>query len=126
MLNVMCANNTVINPKEKFGKMLLHAMNNSIREIPVTISALSIGMFVTPIIKVLALLFKACIPIAPAVPMIVAIKAERSAIIKVVYKALMMSVFKNRFLYHLRENPPHFAEVLEELNDNTIKVIIGA
>ncbi len=81
----MCATRIVENPREK-----RKAMNKSISEIPVTISALSMGIFVTPIISVRYLRRKAWMPIAPAVPRIVAISADKSAISSVVYRAVMI------------------------------------
>ena len=66
-------------PREK-----RQATKSSIREIPVTISAFNIGMLVSPIRLVRSLRFNACIPIAAAVPKIVAIKADKRAMIKVV------------------------------------------
>ena len=53
------------------------AINRSIREIPVTISALSMGIFVTPRKNVRIFDFIACIPIAAAVPNTVAIRADK-------------------------------------------------
>ena len=79
MLNVICANNIVENPSVN-----RHAMKRSMREIPVTISALSIGIFVTPSSNVRAFVRIAWMPRAAAVPIKVAIRAERKAMISVV------------------------------------------
>jgi len=59
-------------------------MKRSMREIPVTISALSIGIFVTPRSNVRAFVRIAWMPRAAAVPIKVAIRAERKAMISVV------------------------------------------
>ena len=59
MLNVICASSTVVNPSENCGKSILPAINNSIREIPVTISAFNIGILVIPIITVRNFAFNA-------------------------------------------------------------------
>ena len=67
------------------------AINRSIREIPVTISEFSTGILVTPMITVRHLAFIAVIPIAAQVPIKVAMSAERNAIARVLYKALMMA-----------------------------------
>ena len=75
----MCASSTVENPRVK-----RNATKSSIREIPITISALSIGMLVTPIIKVRIFGFIAWIPREAAVPIKVAISAESNAMIRVV------------------------------------------
>ena len=96
------------------------------REIPVTMSAFSIGMFVIAIMVVRNLLFSACMPIAAAVPIKVEINADKSAIIKVVYNAFIISAFSNKLAYHLSENPPHLDRVFELLKDSTINVTIGA
>ena len=60
--------------------MTLHAINKSIREIPVTISEFKIGMLVIPSMTVLPLDFMALIPMEAAVPIIVARTAETRAI----------------------------------------------
>ena len=125
-MNVIWASRTVKKPKENFGKKVLHAIKRSIREIPVTMSAFNIGIFVTPIINVRDMLLNDWIPMAPAVPIIVAIMAERSAIVNVVYRALIISAFWNKLAYHFKENPPHLADVFDELKERTINVIIGA
>ena len=121
ILNVIWANKIVEKPREK-----RNAMNRSIREIPVTISAFSIGMFVTPIINVRNLLLSACIPIAAAVPITVAIRAESRAMMSVVYKAFMICSLRNSSTYHFVVNPPHFERDLDALKESIIKVTIGA
>jgi hypothetical protein len=63
---------------------------------------------------------------AAAVPIRVAINADKRAIIKVVYKAFMISAFSKRLVYHFNEKPPHLERVFELLNDSTISVPIGA
>ena len=100
--------------------------NKSINEIPVTISALSIGILVTPIKKVRELFFIPEIPSAAKVPITVAISDDRRAITIVFVRAFMIPSFLKREEYHLRVNPPQRARDFEELNDNTIKVAIGA
>ena len=71
----MCAKRIVLNPRE-----IPNAMNISIREIPVTISEFNIGMLLSPMQIVLGSFFIEEIPIAAAVPRIVAISADRKAI----------------------------------------------
>jgi hypothetical protein len=66
------------------------------------------------------------IPMEAAVPIIVAIKADKKAIIKVVYRASIISSFWNNFLYQSNVKPPHLLLDLEELKESTIKTRIGA
>ena len=65
-------------------------------------------------------------PMAAAVPITVAISADKNAMINVVYSAFMISWFWNREIYHLKVNPPHLERDLELLKDRTIKVTMGA
>ena len=86
ILKVICAIRIVVNPM-----VIRNAMNSSIIDTPVTISAFSIGMLVTPSIKVRNLRFILWIPMEAKVPITVAISAERSAMIRVLYKVLMIA-----------------------------------
>ena len=70
----------------------LSATNRSISDIPVTISAFSMGMLVMAIMIVRGV-FHAVYRYGAAVPIIVAIRADRTAIISVVYKAFIMLSF---------------------------------
>ena len=65
----------VLKPKD-----IPKAMNASIREIPVTISALSMGILVIPITMALCTGFIVLMAIQAATPITVAIRAERKAI----------------------------------------------
>ena len=103
-----------------------NAMKSSIREMPVTISAFSMGMLVTPIMVVRNFRCMDWIPIAAAVPMTVAIRADRRAMIRVVYRAFIICSFLNSSTYHWMVNPPHLERVLDLLKDSTIKVTMGA
>ena len=67
------------------------AMNSSIREIPVTISAFNIGIFVTPMIRFLGSFFMLRIATAAIVPRTVAIEADTKAIIRVFCKAAIIA-----------------------------------
>ena len=60
----------VLNPRE-----IPKAMKASIREIPVTISAFSMGMLVTPMTMVLGTVLMELMEMAAAVPMTVATRA---------------------------------------------------
>ena len=121
ILKVICAIRIVENPM-----FIRNAINNSIIDTPVTMSAFSIGMLVTPNIKVRNLRFILWIPMEAKVPITVAISAERSAMIRVLYKVLMIASSWKRDTYHFPVNPPHLARVLELLKDRTISVMIGA
>jgi len=102
------------------------AIKRSISEIPITISALSMGILVSPIKTVRDFFFIPCMPMAARVPSMVAIRAESRAMISVVYRAFMIWLFWKSDLYQSMVNPPHFALVLEALKDRTMSVTIGA
>ena len=68
----------VLKPKE-----IPKAINASIREIPVTISAFSMGMLVMPMITVFGKGFMLLMAMAAAVPMTVAKRAEAKAMTRV-------------------------------------------
>lgn len=94
MLNVICAKRIVLNPSVK-----RNAMKRSIRDTPVTISAFSIGMFVTPIKRVRILEFIACMPSAAQVPINVAISAESNG-----NDQCCVSMHHNLFVLEKREH----------------------
>ena len=100
--------------------------NSSINEIPVTMSAFSMGILVIPMIIVRLVFFMLLMEMQATVPMTVAIKADKSAMISVFHNAERMASFRNREAYHFNVNPPHFALVLLALKDKTIKVPMGA
>ena len=117
----MCASRMV--PKPNFIPKL---RNRSIREIPVTISAFSIGIFVIPMRTARLVRFMDCMAMQAIVPMRVAISADKIASASVFHKACMICSFRNKAAYHLVVKPPHFARVLLALKESTIKVIMGA
>ena len=121
MLKVIWLKRIVPNPKR-----IPKLRKRSISEIPVTISAFSIGILVIPIRTALVRLCIPFIPTQAAVPIMVAIKEETKAIISVVYNASIISLFWNNSIYHLKVKPPHFARVLLALKESTISVAIGA
>ena len=75
MLNVMWASRIVLNPRDT-----PKAMNMSIREMPVTMSEFKTGRLLMPIKMARGTLFKLLIPMAAAVPMTVAMRADKNAI----------------------------------------------
>jgi hypothetical protein len=121
ILKVMCAKRIVVNPELKCKNL-----NKSIRDIPVTISALIIGILVIPIIKERSLVFNPIIAIHAMVPIIVDIIVERIAIESVLIRALATASSESRLAYHFKVNPPQRALDLLELKESTISVIIGA
>ena len=100
-------------------------MKASIREMPVTMSASSIGMLFKPIIRLRPVGFIALMPMAAAVPSTVAISADRKAISKVLCKACMMVAFEKSSPYHLRVKPPQRVLDLLSLKESTIIVKMG-
>ena len=121
MLNVMCAKRIVVNPN-----LTLKKMKRSINEIPVTISAFNIGIFVIPIINVLAPFLRLVIAIAAIVPIKVEISADKTASSNVVTRAYIIEESERSFAYHWKVKPPHFALDFDLLNDKTINTSIGA
>ena len=110
-------------PKPNFMPIL---KNRSMSEIPVTMSALSIGMLVTPIITEREVDFIFLNPTQVHIPITVAMAEDKSAMESVVDKASIISRLEKSEMYHLNEKPPHLALVLLELKLNTISVNIGA
>ena len=82
-------------------------------------------MLVAPIIMAWRFFFMASMPRAASVPSRVAISAEAREINIVVQKASIMELLENRFLYHLRVNPPHCTFVLELLKESAINTAMG-
>ena len=121
MLNVIWDISTVLNPRD-----MPKAMNASIREIPVTISAFSMGMLVMPITTVFGTALMELMEMAAAVPMMVAMSADTKAMTRVVVRALMMERLSNIWVYHCRVNPPHWVLDLDLLKESTIMVRMGA
>ncbi len=101
-------------------------MNTSIREIPVTISAFSMGIFVMPIQKVFPFLFMESIARQESVPIMVAMIADKVAIASVLKKACNMASLLKSETYHFVVKPPHLALDLLELKERTISVAMGA
>jgi hypothetical protein len=117
----MWASNTVVKPKVK-----PTLIKRSIKEIPVTISAFNIGIFVMPIKIARPFFFILRIARQAIVPINVAKREAKKAIINVLYNAVKITSSSKSARYHLKVNPPHFARVLLALKDKTISVAIGA
>jgi hypothetical protein len=101
-------------------------LKSSMSDIPVTISALIIGILVIPMTIDLVFLDNPIMAIQVTVPIIVAITVEITAIESVLISALATASSSKRFKYHLKVKPHHFALDLLALKERTIKVIIGA
>ena len=110
----------VLNPRE-----MPKAIKASIREIPVTISALSMGIFVIPITIVRLTGFMLLMAMAAAVPIMQAARAEIRAIINVLYNAEIMLASENICRYQAVVKPPHWVLDFEVLKDRIIMVTIG-
>ena len=120
MINVICAISIVQKLK------LINLENNSINATPVTISAFSIGILVSPMIQVRVRLRIPSIPIHAMVPRIVDTNAAPAANRIVVPSACMIMSFPNSFVYPDNENPPQTALLRgEALNEDTISIRIG-
>ena len=79
-------------PKPNLTPILI---KRSIREIPVTISAFSMGMLVIPIIMARFLFFMPLMAMQATVPIQVEMAAERKAISSVLYSASNIMLFWN-------------------------------
>ena len=121
MLKVMWASKMV--PIPNFIPKLI---KRSINEIPVTISAFSIGMLVMPIIKARLRFPIFWMAIHATVPIMTAVKDDRRAIKRVFHKACMISLLSKRETYHFNVKPPHFARVRLALKESAINVAMGA
>ena len=111
----------VVNPN-----FTLKKMKRSISEIPVTISAFNIGIFVIPIINVLAPFLRLVMAIAAMVPIKVDISADKTANIMVVTSASIMDESDKSFEYHSNVKPPHLDLDFDLLKDKTISTAMGA
>ena len=79
-----------------------------------------------PISMVFGRAFMLFMAMEAAVPMTVAIRADKNAIISVLYRASIMLRLANIWVYHCSVNPPHWVRDLELLKDRTTMVAIGA
>ena len=125
---MICAISTVKNPKDSVRPISLpKKMNNSIKEIPVTISAFIMGISVMDIIIFCVIFLRsAIIPTAAAVPKTVEITAESIATIMVCYKAVSIVELVARLKYHSVEMPVKTHTLLELLKENAIITSTGA
>jgi hypothetical protein len=106
--------------------VILRLKKSSISDMPVTISALSMGILDIPMRRARFLFFIPCIAIHAIVPITVATNADMKAISNVFKSACIITLSEKRLEYHFNVKPPHFALVLLALNDRTIRVTIGA
>ncbi len=120
ILNVMCASNIV-----KYPSLKRITTNNNISPIAVTISGLRIGksLIVKTTSRKIFLDFDK--PIALNVPTMVEIMVESVAIETDVQTDAMTSRLLNNCSYHWKENPSKWVNERDELNENTIMIIIG-
>ncbi|MPN42777.1 hypothetical protein SDC9_190335 [bioreactor metagenome] len=95
-------------------------------ETPVTISGFIIGRFDTFMTTPLTRLDRLCIPIAAAVPSIVAATEESTAIKSVLRSASISISSLNNASYHRKENPEKIVFDFVELNEKKIITRIGA
>ena len=121
ILKVIWLIRIVLNPR-----LMPNAINPSIKEIPVTISALSIGILLTAITTVLGTFLILLIPIAATVPISVAISADKNAITSVFLKADIIVALLKSSEYQSSVNPPHLFLDFEVLKLKITKVAIGA
>jgi len=99
--------------------------NIIIKDTPVIISGFNIGIYVMFIIIVLGVFFIEYMPIAAAVPSIVAITDDISASKRVFTKDDIINSFWNSFAYQSNVNPVQTDWLFDLLNENTISIKIG-
>ena len=101
--------------------------NMSMREMPVMISGLIMGILVRLSRAVRKYLLRSLfMPTAAAVPMTVEISAAATARISVLRTALRVSVSRKSSRYHLREKPEKTERLLASLKEKTSKIAMGA
>ena len=120
MQNVVCENSIDIYP---LGQLTIR--KNSISAIPVTMSALSIGILLKAMSVFSCLGFIADIPMTAIVPTTVAMIAARIAIENVFTIAPIISRLWNSSAYQCRLNPVHTDIDFASLKESTIRVSIG-
>ena len=103
----------------------LNIIKVSIREMPVTISAFSIGMLLNAMMVSWLFFFMPDIPRHAAVPIAVAPREAVRAMAKVFITELIISLFWNISLYHRREKPVKTDIDLLSLKDRTVRARIG-
>ena len=86
-------------------------------DIPITISAFSIGMYATVSVKLYAFRFMLLRPIAAAVPMIVEINAASRPHTSVVPSADMIALSWSIFAYQSNVKPVHTPLLFDSLNE---------
>ena len=116
---VICAIRSVTNPNSRF---ILAAKNtkSSIRDTPVTISGLMIGIFVMPIITLFGTLRILFMPIAARVPRTVETTLETQAIIIVFIRDEIIILLLKRRIYQSRVKPLNTLRLFVSLNEKTI------
>ena len=107
-------------------KRMPKLINKSIKEIPVTISAFSMGILLTAKNRFLAFAFILERAMQVKVPIMVAAREDTSAMNRVLERASIMDWLSKRARYHFAEKPPHFALVRLSLKDRIIRVTMGA
>ena len=101
--------------------------NISIREIPVIISGLVMGMSVTVFITALDHLERSLLmPTAAAVPITVEIAVAEAARIRVLRRASRVLRSFSSSRYHFREKPENTERLFDSLKENTSSTRIGA
>jgi hypothetical protein len=99
--------------------------NNNIIDIPVIISGLSIGKFVTLIKIFLKIFLVFTMPTAAKVPRIVATAEATMAMIRVLENADNISVLFINLIYHLKVKPCQTTLLFELLKEYIINIAIG-
>ena len=115
---------SVTNPNSKF-ILAAKNTNRSIRDTPVTISGLMIGIFVMFITIAFGTFFMLFMPMAARVPRTVETMLAITAIISVFTRDEIMISFWKSFLYQSRVKPLNTLLLFDSLNEKTISTNMG-
>ena len=120
MLKVMCATSKVPKPSEKPSRFPVNT-NSSIRETPVMMSALVMGMLLMVMSRLRGRRFMEKKPMAAAVPRMVAMTEASTDTVSVVLKADRISSSWNSSVYQWKEKPDQTVRLLESLKEKMMR-----
>ena len=101
--------------------------NISMREMPVMMSGLIMGMLVTVSMAARTYLLRSLwMPTAAAVPITVAMTAEEQARMRVFFSDRRVSPSRKSSRYHFREKPEKTERLLASLKEKTRRMMMGA
>ena len=102
-----------------------NSRNESMSDMPITMSALRSGMLLSPIRKVLLFSFMALRPRHASTPTMVDMTAAQKAMVRVLPRASIIISLSNISLYQSREKPTQAFIDFPLLKERTIRVPMG-